>query len=225
MEIETDALRRATHRSRDAIPGDDYLLPREAPKIEQNRAMRGEGSSTPRTPRTASMSSRGKRFSNSYDRAGIITQPQSSVDDGSIYKSIDSELTNPDRMRQLIILCAVRSPVHAPREGKDAPGEPSEKGAKLLQDLKGNMLRLLKEQKIDLDATSIDRPGSPANGSRPNEQNVNNYARITRFKDEICLYVILILFLLISIRTAEQSQRMTRGLLLHNFTNLTKKQC
>jgi len=54
MEMETDALRRAAHRSRDAMPGDDSLLPlapRESPKIEQNRAMRGEGSRTPRTPR------------------------------------------------------------------------------------------------------------------------------------------------------------------------------
>lgn len=191
MEIETDALRRAAHRSRDAIPGDDSLLPlapRETPKIEQNRAMRGDGSRTPRTPRRASMSSRGKRLSNSYDRAGIITQPHSSVDDGSLYKHIDSELPDPDRARQLIILCAARAPLPAPREGKDPPSEPSEKGAKLLQGLKDNVLRLLAERKIDLNATSVDRPGSPANGSldiRPNEQNVNNRARTTRFKDEI----------------------------------------
>jgi hypothetical protein len=75
MEMETDALRRAAHRSRDAIPGDDSLLPlapRETPKIEQNRAMRGEGSRTPRTPRRASMT-RGKRLSNSFDRTGIIS--------------------------------------------------------------------------------------------------------------------------------------------------------
>jgi hypothetical protein len=128
-------------------------------------------------------------------------------------------------------LCAARAPLPAPREGKDPPSEPSEKGAKLLQGLKDNVLRLLAERKIDLNATSIDRPGSPANVSldvRPNEQNVNNRARTTRFKDEIRMYVILIFILffisLISIRTAEQSQRMTRGLPLRNFTILTKKQ-
>ena len=153
------------------------------------------------------------------------------MDDGSLYKHIDSELPDPDRARQLIILCAARAPLPAPREGKDPPSEPSEKGAKLLQGLKDNVLRLLAERKIDLNATSIDRPGSPANGSldiRPNEQNVNNRARTTRFKDEIRMYVVLFFFfffvLLISIRTAEQSRRMTRGLLLHNFTILTKKQ-
>lgn len=73
MEMEADALRRAAHRSRDSLPSGDSLLPlppRETPKIEQNRAMRGESS---RTPRRASMSSRGKRLSNSFDRAGVIS--------------------------------------------------------------------------------------------------------------------------------------------------------
>jgi hypothetical protein len=63
-----------------------------------------------------------------------------------------------------------------------------------LRGLKDNVLRLLAERKIDLNATSIDRPGSPANGSldvQPNEQNVNNRARTTRFKDEIRMYGIL----------------------------------
>ena len=73
MEMETDALRRAAHHSRDPLPSNDTLLPlapRETPKIEQNRAMRGDGS---RTPRRASMSSRGKRLSNSFDRTGVIS--------------------------------------------------------------------------------------------------------------------------------------------------------
>ena len=152
------------------------------------------------------------------------------MDDGSLYKHIDSELPDPDRARQLIILCAARAPLPAPREGKDPPSEPSEKGAKLLQGLKDNVLLLLAERKINLNAKSTDRPGSPANGSldvRPNEQNVNNRARTTRFKDEIRMYVILILFFSHCANIdsdAEQSQRTTRGLLLRNFTILTKEQ-
>jgi hypothetical protein len=79
MEMETDELRRAATHSHDALYTSDSFLPlapRETPKIEQNRAMRREGSLTPRTPRRASMSSRGKRLSNSFDRTGIISALQ-----------------------------------------------------------------------------------------------------------------------------------------------------
>ncbi|KAH9040820.1 hypothetical protein EDB84DRAFT_1559769 [Lactarius hengduanensis] len=50
MEMETDALRCAAHHSRGPLPSSDTLLPlapRETLKIEQNRAMCGEGSRTP----------------------------------------------------------------------------------------------------------------------------------------------------------------------------------
>ncbi|KAH8991190.1 Mis12-Mtw1 protein family-domain-containing protein [Lactarius akahatsu] len=190
MEMETDALRRAAHHSRDPLPSSDTLLPlapRETPKIEQNRAMRGEGS---RTPRRASMSSRGKRLSNSFDRTGVITQPHPSVNDTSLYKHIDSELPDPDRARQLILLCAARAPLPAPREGKDPPSQLSEKGVKLFQDMKDDLLLLLAERKIDLKGMRSDEPGSATNRGvevRANEQNVNNRGRTTRFNDAINL--------------------------------------
>lgn len=116
------------------------------------------------------------------------------MDDGSLYKHIDSELPDLDRTRQLIILCAARAPLPAPREGKDPPSEPSEKGTKLLQELKDNVLLSLAERKIDMNATSVDQPGSSTIRGldiRANEQNVNNRTRTTRFKDEIRMYVVL----------------------------------
>jgi kinetochore protein Mis13/DSN1 len=118
------------------------------------------------------------------------------VDDASLYKHIDSELPDRDRARQLIILCAARAPLPVPREGKDPPSEPSEKGAKLLQELKDNMLLLLAERKIDMNVTAADQPGSAANGAYipANEQNVNNRARTTRFKDEIRMCVLHFLY-------------------------------
>ncbi|KAF8273815.1 Mis12-Mtw1 protein family-domain-containing protein [Lactarius quietus] len=180
MQIETEALRRTTHPSRD--PGSDAFLPlapRETPQIEQNRAMRGEGS---RTPRRASMTSRGKRLSNSFERTGVITQPHSSVNDTSLYKHIDSELPEPDRARQLISFCAARASLPTPRL--------PEKGSPLFQDLKDNLLLRLAERKIDLNAARDDQPGSAANLGvevLPNEQNVNNRARTRLFKDQIRL--------------------------------------
>jgi len=215
MEMETDELRRAASHSHDPLYISDSFLPlapRETPKIEQNRAMRGEGSLTPRTPRRASMSSRGKRLSNSFDRTGIISalysssgyasliyfphltaQPHSSVDDASLYKHIDSELPDPDRARQLIMLCAARAPLPTSHEGNGPPNGPSEKGVKLLQDMRDNVLLLLAERKLDLNVTATDQPSSAENGNvdlRPNEQNVNNRARTTRFKDEIQMCVV-----------------------------------
>lgn len=115
------------------------------------------------------------------------------MDDASLYKHIDSELPDPDRARQLIILCAARAPLPAPREGKDPPSKPSEKGMKLLQELKDDVLLLLAERKVDLNGMATDQLGSAANESgdeRPNEQNVNNRARTVRFKDEIRTYVL-----------------------------------
>ena len=80
-------------------------------------------------------------------------------------KHIDPELPNLDRARQLALLCAARAPLPAPREGRGPPSEPSEKGKRLLQELKDNVLLLLAERKIDMGVMMcIDQPGSPANG-------------------------------------------------------------
>ncbi|KAI0260444.1 hypothetical protein BC834DRAFT_1044616 [Gloeopeniophorella convolvens] len=184
MEQEADALRRAGHRSPDAlIP----LAPRETPQIEQNRTMRGEGARTPSHARRGSVS-RGKRLSNSFDRTGVITQPHASVDDASLYKHIDAELPDPDRARQLVLLCAARAPLPAPREGKDPPSQPSEQGVKLLQDLRDDVMLLLAERKIEVNVMGAFQPESSGSADvRANEQNVRNRARTARFKDEIRL--------------------------------------
>jgi hypothetical protein len=75
MEMEADAIRRSAKlfTPRDA-DGDSLLslTPCETLKIEQIGALLGEDSCTLRTPRRASMFSRGKRLNISFDRAGII---------------------------------------------------------------------------------------------------------------------------------------------------------
>jgi len=111
------------------------------------------------------------------------------VDDANLYKPIDSELPDPDRARQLIMLCAARAPLPTSPEGNG----PSEKGVKLLQEMRDNVLLILAERKLDLNVMATDQPSSAANGNvdlRPNEQNVNNRARTTRFKDEIQMCVV-----------------------------------
>ncbi|KAH9025471.1 hypothetical protein EDB85DRAFT_2149808 [Lactarius pseudohatsudake] len=175
-ETPTNAsITKGKHRSpdEDGVVEEDRhppsLAPRETPKIEQNRAMRGEAPAH-------------------LDWGDYATSP--SVNDTSLYKHIDSELPDPDRARQLILLCAARAPLPAPREGKDPPSQPSEKGVKLFQDMKDDLLLLLAERKIDLKGMRNDEPGSATNRGvevRANEQNVNNRGRTTRFKDAIRL--------------------------------------
>ena len=114
------------------------------------------------------------------------------MDDASLYKHIDSELPDPDRARQLIMLCAARAPLPTSHEGNGPSNGLSEKGVKLLQEMRDNVLLLLAERKLDLNATAVDQPSLATNGNvdlRPNEQNVNNRARTTRFKDEIQMCV------------------------------------
>ena len=115
------------------------------------------------------------------------------MNDNSLYKHIDSELPEPDRARQLFLLCAARAPLPAPREGKDPPSpQQSQKAVKLFQDTKNDLLLRLAERKIDINAMRDDQPGSAASRGvevLPNEQNVNNRARTTLFKDQIRLCV------------------------------------
>jgi kinetochore protein Mis13/DSN1 len=121
-----------------------------------------------------------------------LAQPHSSVNDTSLYKHIDSELPEPDRARQLILLCAARAPLPAPREGKDPP---SEKGAQLFQDMKDDLLLLLAERKIDMNVMRNDQPvANRGLEVLANEQNVNNRGRTTRFKDQIRSCVISLHF-------------------------------
>ena len=69
------------------------------------------------------------------------------MDDASLYKHIDPELSDPD-CAQLIIHFAARAPVPTPREGKDPPNGLSDKGVKLLQEMRDDVLLLLAERNV-----------------------------------------------------------------------------
>jgi hypothetical protein len=102
----------------------------ETPKIEQNHAACGKGSCI---PRQASISSRGERLGNSFDRAGCSVRPNirpcrtSSdsdmlvsttsllVNDMSLYKHFSLELPEPDPAQQLILPCTASSVVRNTR--------------------------------------------------------------------------------------------------------------
>jgi hypothetical protein len=140
MEMETDALRCVAHDSRDPLPDGDTHT--RAPKIEQIRAWLPYASSSIDILAWQAFE---KQFRQYRDNQCVLilvpvvrrlmffpAQPHSSVNDTSLYKHTDSELSEPDHARQLIFPCATRTPLPAPREGKDPPSkQQSGKGAKL----------------------------------------------------------------------------------------------
>jgi hypothetical protein len=85
------------------------------------------------------------------------------------------------------------APLPAAGEGKDLPSkQPLEKGAKLFQDIKDDLLLRIAEPKTDMYATRDDAAAVAANRGVevvPNESNVINRGRTTLYKDQSRLYV------------------------------------
>ncbi|KAH8112630.1 Mis12-Mtw1 protein family-domain-containing protein [Phellopilus nigrolimitatus] len=205
----------------------DTMMPiveQETPQIKKNKLFRGESMQRPapidfgkppsnvsgsgpsseessgHSRRRSSLSMRGKRSSSSFESTGIITRPHTSVSDTSLYKHIDPDLPESQRVRQLLIWVSSRAmdpPSSSSRtRGRKSivgqvPPEPQlpplpSGGAELLKEIKADLVRQLAEKKIDTSAYS----GPPeVNGSawklRENEQNVKNRAREKLFTEQI----------------------------------------
>ncbi|KAL5504421.1 hypothetical protein ACEPAH_8496 [Sanghuangporus vaninii] len=194
------------------------IAEQETPQIVRNRLFRGEsrpppesssgqsrtsGSSGPPSSsgpgssrRRSSFSMRGKRVSSTFESTGIITMPHTSVSDNSLYKHIDPELPESQRIRQLLIWVASRakepsSSRGGKRKANDAPPLDANLpplppgGAELLKEIEDDIIRQLAEKKIDTSAYS---GPSGLNGSwklKENEQNVKNRAREKLFTEQI----------------------------------------
>ncbi|KAL5525497.1 hypothetical protein ACEPAG_6833 [Sanghuangporus baumii] len=194
------------------------IAEQETPQIVRNRLFRGEsryppesGSGQSRTTgtsdppsssgsgssrRRSSFSMRGKRVSSTFESTGIITMPHTSVLDNSLYKHIDPELPESQRIRQLLIWVASRAKEQSSsRGGKRKAYDPPTsdavlpplppRGAELLKEIEDDIIRQLAEKKIDTSAYS---GPSGLNGSwklKENEQNVKNRAREKLFTEQI----------------------------------------
>ncbi|KDR68567.1 hypothetical protein GALMADRAFT_146221 [Galerina marginata CBS 339.88] len=177
----------------------------ETPQIERNKQLRAgamaaiTGNSRPQTSeanghdrgqghrRKSSVGGRGKRISTSFETTGIITQPHNSVSESSFYKHIDSEIPEPERVRQLLIWCSLRaastptsSSSKPPLSTSKPPPPPlpplSAQGVQLLKSVQEDVVRMLAEKRIDLSLYSPQASSSktPAENLRENEQNVRN---------------------------------------------------
>ncbi|KLO05495.1 hypothetical protein SCHPADRAFT_896210 [Schizopora paradoxa] len=185
----------------------------DTPQIERNRQLRSgqplsrndeqNGSSSNGSGhlrRRSSMSMRGKRVSASLESSGIITRPHTTVSDTSLYKHIDPDLPESDRVRQLLIWAgtrsmdsysssrtASRSKVASSSKAQDLPLPPLPAGAEdVLKEVQETLIKRLAERKVNTSAYGL--PGNEAGPSwklKENTQNVLNRGREKLFTEQI----------------------------------------
>lgn len=195
------------------------VMDQDTPQIAKNRLMRGEtkiasslgvgDAPTDRpgslTRRRSSFSSRGKRSSSSYESTGIISESRcllvsplliirsstSYLCQGHLYKYIDPDLPESQRMRQLLVWVTSRaadssspSSKGKKKQGPD-PGLPPlpPGGEELLKEVQNDFIRQIAEGKVDTNVYSD--PTSPKKALKENEQNVRNRARERLFTEQI----------------------------------------
>lgn len=127
-------------------------------------------------------------------------RPHTSVSDSSLYKHIDPDLPESQRIRQLLIWLASRAmepSSSSSRKGKSPaistdpnlpPLPPG--GAELLREVEEDILRQLAEKRIDTSAYSEPSESGSTWSLKENEQNVKNRAREKLFTEQIEEYVI-----------------------------------
>lgn len=163
------------------------------------------GSTTPHGQRRkSSVSGRGKRVSTSFEASGIISkilvcddvfffsliffseaQPHNSVSETSFYKHIDADLSDCERIRQLLIWCSLRTLSGNPSSNSgDLPALNGE-AVKLLKLAQEDVVRRLAEKKIELDFYSSGSSSQAQGDLRENEQNVRNRKWEVSYTNEI----------------------------------------
>ncbi|EAU83308.2 hypothetical protein CC1G_10749 [Coprinopsis cinerea okayama7 len=147
--------------------------------------------------RRRSSLSRGKRISTSFEATGVITQPHNSVSEASFYKHIDADLPDVERIRQLLIWCALRAaakpslPSSSSASSSTAPPSDlpplSAHAQAALKKMQDDFVRMLAEKKVDLSPHSTDPLPPPPEGVtlRENEQNVRNRQWEVRYSSHI----------------------------------------
>ena len=101
-------------------------------------------------------------------------QPHNSVSESSFYKHIDADLSDCERIRQLLIWCSLRTLSGNPSsKSGDLPVLNSE-AVKLLRLAQEDVVRRLAEKKIELNFYSSSSSSQAQGDLRENEQNVRN---------------------------------------------------
>jgi kinetochore protein Mis13/DSN1 len=158
--------------------------------------------------RRKSSLSRGKRISSAFD-AGIICRyprqsprrvltaaasPPNSVPEATFFKHIDCDLPETERVRQLLIWCAIRSSGSNPVSRSSTPVKPkpipglTDRGAEVSRRIKDDFIRRLVERKASL---NLYGGPSQAEGSKlkENQQNTRNKDLDVKYSQDIRQWV------------------------------------
>lgn len=101
-------------------------------------------------------------------------RPHNSVSEASFFKHIDADLPDPERIRQLLIWCSLRTlSAHPSSTSTDLPPL-NDEALQLLKLAQEDVVRRLAEKKMDLSFCSSSSGSQPQGDLRENEQNVRN---------------------------------------------------
>jgi hypothetical protein len=116
-------------------------------------------------------------------------QPHNTVSESSFFKHIDADLPDPERIRQLLIWCSLRT-LSANTSSKSTDLPPlNDEALKLLKLGQEDVVRRLAEKKIDVNTYSSNPNSQPQGELCENEQNVRNRMWEVSYTNDIQRYI------------------------------------
>ncbi|KAI8912093.1 Mis12-Mtw1 protein family-domain-containing protein [Powellomyces hirtus] len=160
----------------------DLPLTGDTPMIARNKSMR-EGSGGGGGRRRSSLGMRGKRISSAHN--GLCPPPHETIDPTDFYRHIDAELSDPNRMRQLLVWCAQRSLGSA-----DSPSTKLDSIlAQILREVQKDVIHGLTSKQINTSwyhrpADPLEHVESPVK-KLPHPQNIANAQKLVEYNCEL----------------------------------------
>ncbi|PGH23109.1 hypothetical protein AJ80_02883 [Polytolypa hystricis UAMH7299] len=153
----------------------------DTPVMRKNKEMRMEKGK--KGQRRSSLGMRGRRASSLIDSGASNALPHDAVDNADFYKHIESEgLSEPRRMRQLLIWCATRAMGDKP-SGSRSEDESARLAARVLQE---EILKEIGNRSELSDWFSREESTPPAVVvKKPNPKNIQNGEKIKELEEQI----------------------------------------
>ncbi|KAJ3017534.1 hypothetical protein HKX48_003500 [Thoreauomyces humboldtii] len=155
----------------------------DTPMIARNKNMRQTVGGGGVGRRRSSIGLRGKRTSTAHN--GLCPQPHETIEPEDFYRHIDADLSDPNRMRQLLVWCAQRSLVD--RSSETSKLDPALLA--ILREVQNDVIVGLTSKQINTSwyhrpAESSELAGSPVK-KLPHPQNAINAQKLVTLKAEL----------------------------------------